>query len=238
MTRIAVDVWSFLLEVAKVAGSSAIIVFGLVKWFGDKWLNKHFTSQLEALKHENQKELETVKQTIQSTFSRIVKVHEREYEVLPKAWFLLNVSLGHAIDSVARLKFRPTFQNMPDSQFEEFLESCKLTPYQRETLGKSANRKEYYEEAISGIELDDAQEQQRQFSNYLIEHRIFMSEDLVAKFEEVSKAISSGLIEYRIGKGANNATMEMAGIQKVMDSGNALPTILTLIQERLGYQKA
>src|SRR5437868_915408 len=116
------DVLKFGIQVLSAGGTSAAIVYGLVKMYGQKWLDKHFASQLEELKHEHQKELENVKHTIQSTFSRIVKVHEREYEVLPKAWFLLHVSLGSANNAIASMKFRPTFENMPDSQFQEFLE--------------------------------------------------------------------------------------------------------------------
>ena len=178
-------------------------------------MDRHFASQLEKLKHEHQKELENVKHTIQSTFSRIVKVHEREYEVLPKAWFLLNVFLGSATNAVKLLKFRPQLQNMPGSQFEEFLDASKLTPHQRETLRMSSNRQEYYEKAISGIELDDAKEANRTFNNYWIEHQLFMSADLVANFEEVSKAISSGLIDYEVGKDANDSKMMRDGIRTV-----------------------
>jgi hypothetical protein len=35
---------------------------------------------------------------------------------------------------------------------------------------------------MAGIELDDAGEKQRTFHNYLIEHRIFITDDLRKKF--------------------------------------------------------
>jgi len=126
------DVWKFLLEVLKVGGTSAVIVFGLVKWFGDRWFDKHFAAQLEKLKHENQKELENVKHTIQSTFSRIVKVHEREYEVLPKAWFMLHVAYGSAQTAVAQVKTWPDFRTMSDGDLEELLKRSKLLPHQQD----------------------------------------------------------------------------------------------------------
>src|SRR5260370_41609174 len=106
------DVLKFVLRVLSVCGTSAAILYGLVKVYGEKWLDKHFASQLEQLKHEHQQELENVKHTIQSTFSRILKVHERENEVLPKAWVMLHVAYGSPHTAEARPKSRPEFCNM------------------------------------------------------------------------------------------------------------------------------
>src|SRR4051812_7085644 len=106
------DIWKYVLSSA--GGGVAVAV--LLRLFVDKWMDKHFASELEKLKYEHQKALENVKHTIQSTFSRIVKVHEKEYEVLPKAWFLLHVAIGSACMTASGMKERPDFLNMPDGE--------------------------------------------------------------------------------------------------------------------------
>jgi len=89
--------------------AALVATAGLWKWLGQKWVEQRFgihlerfkaeqQKELEALKAEQQKELETFKahhQTELERFrhrlsSRISKIHEKEFEVLPKAWLMLN----------------------------------------------------------------------------------------------------------------------------------------------------
>jgi len=236
------DVWKFLLEVLKVGGTSAVIVFGLIKWFGDKWLDRRFASQLENLKHENQKELENVKHTIQSTFSRIVKVHEREYRVLPKAWFMLHVAYGSAQGAVAHLKTRPDFWNMSEGDLEELLKRSKLLPHQQDTMRaySPSDRQAYFSERMSDLEVQEAADKRREFNNYLIEHRIFMTKELADLLDELSGVYFSWPKRIRKREKTQRPDPQLIsdGIEKITRVGKRLPDVQTLIQERLGYEKA
>lgn len=234
------DVWKFLLQVLAAGVAGALLLWPLFKRLADKWLDKHFASQLEELKHEHQKELENVKHTIQSTFSRVVKVHEREYEVLPKAWFMLHVAYGSAQTAVARLKTRPDFWNMSDGDVEELLKRSKLLPHQQDVVRtySPADRQVYFSERMSELELQEAVDKRKEFNNYLIEHRIFMTKELADLLDVLSESIVHGLDDYAIGTKHGDHKLISDGIEKITSSEKRLPEVQKLIQERLGYEKA
>src|SRR5665647_394264 len=71
---------------AALAGTCALAVWGIVKVWGEKALNARFERGLTAYKHEQQKELEQLKYKITGFVDRAVKLHAREFEVLPEAW--------------------------------------------------------------------------------------------------------------------------------------------------------
>jgi hypothetical protein len=86
-------------------------------------------------------------------------------------------------------------------KFEDFLKHCRLSEYDREELGKlrdARDRSKYYNEAIFWIELNEADSSRTIFHNYLIENRIFMTQELREKFSAVDDVLSAALIEYRI----------------------------------------
>jgi hypothetical protein len=86
--------------------------------------------------------------------------------------------------------------------------------------------------------LDDATEKQRAFHNYLIEHRIFMTDELRKKFGAVDEALSTALISYSIGKDAKDWKLENAGIEKVTNLKHMVDEVEQAIQERLHYEEA
>ena len=84
------DVWKFLLQLSSAVG----VLYGLFRLYIEKWMDKRFAKEIEMVKHENQKELEHTKNEIQSIFSRTVKIHEKEYDVLPKRGICFTSLLG------------------------------------------------------------------------------------------------------------------------------------------------
>lgn len=72
------------------AGGLTAIAYAIFKNLGEKWLDARFDERLAAYKHEQQKELEQVRFKITALLDRATKLHQREFEVLPEAWSLLN----------------------------------------------------------------------------------------------------------------------------------------------------
>jgi len=141
---------------------------------------------------------ETIKTELQSLFSRISKVHEREFEVLPKAWFTLHEAVGSAFGAVSGIRVLTNLDAMPDDQYAEFIENSELMPYQKKRLAKftGPERSIRFSEENDVVALRNAFEKHRVFNNYLIEHRIFMSKDLHAAFNEFVNDLRVALQEY------------------------------------------
>jgi len=246
--------WSWLQNWLIVGGPSVVAALlataGLWKWIGQKWIEQRFgiglerfkagqQKELEGFKSEQQKELERLRHLLSS---RVSKIHEKEFEVLPKAWLILNKLRGAVVVALdLTFKQYPDFRNLPDAQFEEFLTvglASRLSDYQKDALRKAPNRQAYFTDAMAGIYLDDAKEECRLFQNYLIEHRIFMTSELRKKFGAVNEVISTALSTYETGTGANNGELAHSAWKQVPLLQSMVDEVEQAIQERLHYEEA
>jgi hypothetical protein len=229
--------------IAAAGGGGALVAYGLFKYFGKAWLDQHFKTKLEELRHAQQQEIELLKHEINSLFSRVSKIHEKEFEILPAAWLKLNELHGTVMLALdLTMKPYPDFRQMPDDQFEEFLGTCRLTEYQQNALRKMepSRRHQYFSESMAGIYLDDANEKLRLFKNYLIEYSIFMTDDLRDKFNSAHQALSNATINYSVGKGAKNWEMESSGQKAMLDDRlkQMIADVESAVQKRLHYHDA
>lgn len=241
---------NLLLVVGPSVAAALVATVGLWKWFGQKWIEQRLGIGLEKFKAEQQKELEGFKTEQQKELerlrhrlsSRISKIHEKEFEILPKAWLMLNDLHGTvAIALDLTFKTYPDFRRLPDAQFEEFLTvspASRLSDFQREALRKAPDRQKFFSEAMAGIHFDDAQEKQRLFHNYLIEHRIFMTDDLRKKFGAVDDSLSTALTSYGVGADAKNWELKLTGMKKVMGLKDMIDEVEQAVQQRLHYEEA
>ena len=164
----------------------------------DVGYDQHFARQLQRLKHDQQKEIEQVRYQINSQFSRISKIHEKEFEILPEAWALLQQAHGAVFQVASRFRRDPDLDGMSDAEFHEFVASCRLQIFQKEELDvlRAPNRNQYYRDAIFWVELNDAtQAAQIKLNNYLVLNSIFMTQDLRQKFKAINGALSKVVIE-------------------------------------------
>src|SRR5260370_39101116 len=235
--------WPWLQNLLVVGGPSAVATLaataGLWKWFGQKWVEQRLAVRLEKFKTEQQKKLERLRHLLSS---RVSKIHEKEFEVLPEAWRKLHELYGwilHALD----LTFKPMLRDMTDEDLEEFMRTAPashLSESQKETLRKSSDRAHSYNEMKLSNDMHIANDNQKQFTNYLIENRIFMTEDLRAKFETVQAAFISALTSYDTGKRAGAWEMQTSG-QMTMSRENLqglVDQVERAIQRRLRYDEA
>jgi hypothetical protein len=67
-------------------GSAVAVAYGLFKWLGEKWIDQKFEKQMESYKTEQSRELERLRHRIIAVFDRTIRLHGKEYEVLPDLW--------------------------------------------------------------------------------------------------------------------------------------------------------
>jgi hypothetical protein len=117
------DILAAAWKVILPGATAASVSFALAKKYGEKWLDARFSARLELLKHEQTKEIESMRQRVQWEFSRISKIHEKEFEVLPAAWLMLHEAHGRTANLVGRLKQYPDLDSMDDAKFRN---ACNL----------------------------------------------------------------------------------------------------------------
>jgi hypothetical protein len=239
------ETWPWILRFLASSGVSLAVAIFAVRYFlrvyGESFIHNHFDRKLSELKHQQDKDLENVKHSIQTLSSRISKVHEKEFEVLPRAWFLLNDAVSAAASATRLIHTRPDFIAMPEELFDEFLRGhAKLSDYQKSELKAKARseRQGYYAHNMRWIELSEMQEKHRIFQDYLIEQRIVMAGDIKRLFDAAAYELGSGIVSYEAVLQYNLLETERQGLEAIAEFRKRLPEIEEAITARLNVQNA
>ena len=147
-------------------------------FLGKKWLEKKFTESLEEFKHEQQKELEDTRYKIYYLFNRVLKIQEKEFDVLSTAWEKMQ-DVNELVSSlVSVLQQYPDLNNRSEQIVREILDGQKWHDLHIEELLKSSDRNKYYQDKIFWYRLTDVKKSFMNFRDYISRNRIFLRKDL------------------------------------------------------------
>jgi hypothetical protein len=232
------EILKALTAILAAGGGVAVIVWAVLAKFGDRWLEHRFAKRLETFRHEEAKEIEHLRHQITSLFSRISKIHEKGFEILPIAFLNLHKAYGACFELGSALQRFPMLNQMGDSHFAEFVEACRLPKFRKQELLQAADREEYFRRWVFWTDLAEAKSLQSDFHNFLVMNRIFMSDGLRRQFMEIDGLISSVLIALEIdretpGSGLlGRARDDLGKIQPLLDP------LEEAIKKRLHYDEA
>ncbi len=227
-----------LLYVISGAGGGVVIACGIFKAFGNKWLEHYFKRQLEDFKTKQKREIQNLNHEINSLFSRISKIHEKEFEILPEAWKRLHIAFGKALHLTRPLKSYPDFKMMSNSKLEEFIKAQNWLDYEKDELRNANNKQEVYEKTISWKELLAAENAQIKLNNYLIKNSIFMPDELSKKFSKINASLQEGLNKKRIGDEISDYKLMNEGYQVISKLSEEFDQIKLDVKKRLRYEDA
>ena len=218
-----------------------LIIIGLFKYCGEKWIENKFKMSLESYKNEQTKSLEELKFKINTLFNRVTKIHEKEFEVLPEAWNKLQDALGMISTIVSPTKRYTRFEDMSDEGIKEFVAKSRLNEFEKVELLRKENKIEmskFYKEALFWHELPDVEDDYIEFHNYIIRNRIFLTDDLHDKFKQVDKIMNEALISRRISEEAKDHKLSYEAYEMIKrDVDPIVNEIETLVQKRLHYKE-
>ena len=232
------ELFAALGAILTAVGLTVGMAYGLFIWFGKSWIEQRFRQQIELMKHHQQKEVETLRQAINTQFSRISKVHTKEFEVLPETWKLMHEAYGAAINLVRSVKTIPEFATMQDAEFRQFVRETTLSPATKKKFLTANDRPKFYLNEVYSADLQKADDTIRAFNNYIIVNSVFMTRDLQEKFKSLNKSMQDAIINYRYGK-----ELELPGnltdARKVLSNLDAqLSELQDAVQKRLRYEEA
>lgn len=230
--------WAQVGLVIIAGGGGATVAWGIFRTFGKSWLQHHFRKELETIRTEGKKEIELLRHTINSEYSRISKIHEKEFEVLPKAWKLLHHSYGSAQGMTQRLKRYPNLDNMTAQDFVNFVAESTLPEHIKKGLIDAPDRLKYYQDYAAAEEYRKAKSDQNALNNYLYLNSIFMTQELKTWFLEMNKSIHHALISWEIGTAASDYKMIGESSEEISKLATKFDDIEKAVQQRLQYQKA
>ena len=234
------DLLKTLGALAAASGCGAGIAWAIFTKLGDRWLEERFAKRLETFKHEQTKEIEQLRHRITSLFSRISKIHEKEFEVLPEAWLKLHDAYGKVFHVGSALKRFLALHQMSEANFEEFVATCRLPEFRKQELLQlqAADRTEYYSRWIFWSDFAEAQSAMNAFHNYFVMNRIFMTDSLRQKFGEIDVLLNSVLSSLELDQQIPSPTLKTQLSADLAKIQFLLVPLEKAIQDRLRFEDA
>ncbi len=226
-------------KVITYGGGSVAIAYAVFTFFGKKWIENLFRKRLESYKHDKNKEIENLKYQINSLLSRVTKIHEKEFEVLPDAWGKLHDALEIISWFTSPLQQYPDLNRMSKDQVDHFVSNCELEHFQKNELLETGDKTEYYKDKIFWVNLNKSKKVYSEFHKYITRNRIFLSPDLRENFMKVDGILWESLIKREIGEEAKDHKMIIEAYRDIRDQvSTKIEKIENLVQERLRYDEA
>lgn len=200
MSAVVQHVLTALGAVIGVGGGIAAVSYALLRFFGEKWLGAKFEERLAAYKHTQQKELEELRFNINALMDRAIKLHQKEFEVLPEAWGRLVEAFGTMSAVTSVLQRYPDLDTIREPQLDEFLENSPLANWEKDELKATTGRTEYYKKAIRWHNFFKARRALMELNIFLLKNGIFIPEPMKSRFSEIERLISNAVIEYEFNE--------------------------------------
>lgn len=195
MASIFNTVWATL----GLLGITLLGATGLAYWlfqrFSEKWLVQRFDKQLEDHKHAQQRELEQLKVRINAAIDRTTKLHQFEFEALPKLWAAATAAFGEVWRFVSPFQTHPDLDRMNPLELDHFLTNSKLADYQKDQLRTGPDKATRHAKMFLWHEAKRVNEVYFSFHNYLVANGIFLPKDLQTKFMALRDLIHEALFE-------------------------------------------
>jgi len=174
------------------------VAYWIFQQWGTKWLDNRFARNLEAAKHEHQAELQRLKQKIDAHLDRAIKLHNKEFEVLPEVWRLMDLAFAR-IEALSMRLFRGADLNsLSDEMLDMFLKGSGLPEIQQAEIKAASDKTNLYIRALQSRDLGGAQNARIEFYNYLIGNGVFLQTEFFDKFVELDGLMLSAFVEQQM----------------------------------------
>lgn len=174
------------------------VAYWLFRWFGEKFIEAKFASSLESFKHEKQKELEQLKFEISKLFDRSTKFHQKEFDILPTAWAMLEDARAHVGGTVAALQQSPDLSGMSENEIRELLSSNAFKDLEIAEIVSNNSPTGALAERLRWRGFTVAEKSAQDCSFYIRKNGIFMPKEIQKQFIMAIDLIWQALIEWEI----------------------------------------
>lgn len=229
----------FIGKIVIYGGGAVVIAYAFFVFLGKKWIENRFSARLQEYKSAQDKELENVKYRINALFSRVTRIHDKEYEVLPTAWAKLHDARDYIGSLVSPLQQYPDFRFLDEPQIRRLLTGYKWEEDQIVELINATDKNKHFKDKIFWYRLNEARLRFSDFHTYITRNRIFLSHELKEQFNKADDLLWDSLQMREIGEEAKDNQMIHDSYKKLKENIElVISTIEKLVQDRLRYKEA
>ncbi|ACT47088.1 hypothetical protein [Methylotenera mobilis] len=224
----------FLGKIVAYGGGSAAIAFLLYKNLGEKWLDSKFKEQLERQRHEQATELSRLKIEIDSMLSAVIKIQEKEFDTLPKAWSLLDEAYKHLASFSSPMQQYPDLDRMDNDRLEEYLQSSALTDVDKKKIKAAPKKLDVFTNIDFWRRLHECRKAIFAYQDYVEKNGIFLPAAIKKDFVDIARLLRNTMVTKQVGHEANDWEMQSKSWESLTKEIDPLRESLeTLIHARL-----
>jgi hypothetical protein len=179
-----------------IAGA-VTVAFAFFKWFGASWIENKFKIELELYKSEQSRELAKLNHKINGLLDRTVRLHAKEFEVLPDLYEKLVEAHGWAASFVSPMQRYADVRRMNDTQLDEFLNGTEFMDVQKNEIKDASGQESHpiYRRIADIYSYNDACKRLRDFSTAFQKKIIFVHPALQKNMEVLDQLIHAAIHE-------------------------------------------
>jgi hypothetical protein len=214
-----------------LTGVGALLLL-LFRKAAEKWIGVKFDKQLEAFRHEQRIEIERLKSSISAQLDRATKLHQREFEVLPKAWGKLKDAHGIISELVSRGKTITDLNAINDPKRDDFLSASLLAEWQSDLVLAAKDKTETYRSQVEPYRIGRARKASAKFYKYFQRNGIFIRPSIKRKIDEID-GLMLGALEEHVLNFQHGFREFRAGDKLRADGKSLLEELEADVQQRL-----
>jgi hypothetical protein len=227
-------IFKFILEILAYSGGAAVVAYFLFKFLGKTWIENKFEKNLELYRHLQAIEIQRLRVEIDSMLSGALKLQDREFHVLPKAWEKLDEAYGRVSSLVSPMQSYPDLNRMNDLELSEFFQQSELAESQKKKIEESHDKTKAYIDIIFWHRLNKVRFAIGELRDFTARNNIFLTVELKQKFKSATDLLWSALVSKKVGVEAKDHKMQTQGWEQIKTEVEPLyRSIESEIQKRL-----
>lgn len=213
------DLSNWILALVGAGGGGALVAFGIIRTFGQKWLDSKFAGRLQDLRHEHERQMERARLEGSRALDRSAKLAEREFEVSAEAWSLVHEAYVRTMTAMPGFKTYPDLSRAEDKIASHVAKGAGFDGLEiEELLSKPrADRNSYYQERKEAHQMGEAQRAVQAATHYLAKKALFLEKGLHRQLSEFVDAAWFALIDWDLVKELRGDRHALMDIKKRRD---------------------
>ena len=177
-------------------------LIGLALWlfkrWAEKWMQSRFDLEIEDVRRRHSAEIEHLRYETSRNLDRARKLSETEFEALPKAWMLMEDARGILTWRVSGFGYIYGLDGKSEKELDEFLNGQGLALSQIDKVKAASDKEATYRDEKYWVDKFEVDQAYRKFKDHLSKYRIFISEPIVDRMEEMATLMNEAAVEYQL----------------------------------------